>query len=257
MMRKIIIMVIILVTMFAGMANAVTIHGPRNPETCSYEYFDLPVFPSHPLYTCGLYSSVFGGFSKSSYDGTWVGNMSYGGKFWFNVSGNRVRTFGWNYTKKEVPFDIIDSRTGEKVGNGTCFGSNPTFFRVNATIVNNQFNYTRSESGDYGVTLLGVFTSDNSASGTCDCELSNFDYTSCVDVYPLFTWNATKIHIPAETSTPIKSPKREETESLPPTPTPEETPKTPPTPTKEVPGFEAILAIAGLLAVTYLLRRRK
>jgi hypothetical protein len=32
-----------------------------------YEYFELLLFPFHPLYTFGRYSVILGGFSKSSY----------------------------------------------------------------------------------------------------------------------------------------------------------------------------------------------
>ncbi|AGK60237.1 PGF-CTERM archaeal protein-sorting signal [Archaeoglobus sulfaticallidus PM70-1] len=73
---------------------------------------------------------------------------------------------------------------------------------------------------------------------------------------------------PTPTPTPEETPTPTPTPEKTPTPTPEETPT--PTPTKEVtptptptkeepqpgPGFEAIFAVAGLLAVAYLLRRR-
>lgn len=58
---------------------------------------------------------------------------------------------------------------------------------------------------------------------------------------------------PTPTPTPEKTPTPEPT----PTATPEETPT--PTPTREekpTPGFEAVFAVAGLLAVAYLLRRK-
>ena len=57
---------------------------------------------------------------------------------------------------------------------------------------------------------------------------------------------------PVATPTPTETPTPTPTET--PTPTPTETPT--PTPTPKQPGFEAIFAIAGLLAVAYLLRRR-
>ena len=97
-------------------------------------------------------------------------------------------------------------------------------------------------------------------------------------VYPPITWNATKVYAPTETPTPITPPEGKEVEvpspTFKPSPTPTVTPvpltptpiPTPsptatateiPTPEEAVPGFEAIFAITGLLAVAYLLRRRK
>ena len=67
---------------------------------------------------------------------------------------------------------------------------------------------------------------------------------------------------PAPTKTPAPTPTPVPTETPKPTPAPTETPKPTPTPAptetpeKKTPGFEAIFAIAGLLAVAYLLRRR-
>ena len=65
---------------------------------------------------------------------------------------------------------------------------------------------------------------------------------------------------PAPTPTPVETPKPTPTpaptKTPAPTPTPVETPKPTPTPEKKTPGFEAIFAIAGLVAVAYLLRRR-
>lgn len=36
------------------------------------EYFDLPLFPPHSVYTFGVYLDVFGGFSKFSMDYNYV-----------------------------------------------------------------------------------------------------------------------------------------------------------------------------------------
>jgi PGF-CTERM protein len=47
------------------------------------------------------------------------------------------------------------------------------------------------------------------------------------------------------------------TPTMPPTATPAATPTPTPTPTPEEPGFEAVLAIAGLLAIAYLIHRKK
>jgi PGF-CTERM protein len=55
----------------------------------------------------------------------------------------------------------------------------------------------------------------------------------------------------APTATPTATP------TMPPTATPAATPTPTPTPTPEEPGFEAVLAIAGLLAIAYLIHRKK
>ena len=60
---------------------------------------------------------------------------------------------------------------------------------------------------------------------------------------------------PAATPTPTPTPTAKPT--TPPAPTPKPTAEPTPTPTPEPPGFEAVFAIAGLLAVAYLVVRRK
>ena len=62
---------------------------------------------------------------------------------------------------------------------------------------------------------------------------------------------------PAATPTPTAAPTAEPTAkpTTPPAPTAEPTPT--PTPTPEPPGFEAVFAITGLLAIAYLVLRRK
>ena len=71
----------------------------------------------------------------------------------------------------------------------------------------------------------------------------------------------TPIATPAITPTPIMTPKPEATPILTPTSTlivtPTPTPSPTPKPWWKIPGFEAVFAILGLLAVVYLLRRRK
>jgi len=181
-----------------------------------------------------------------SYDGIWVGNASYGGEICgvveFNVSENEVRDFIVNYTN--ISFDMIDWR-GVKVtsGNGSTRvkisesvtieshenGEIVEYPGSLATIVNNQFNYSEVFFNyTYANTsILGVFTSNNNACGTfkheCLASLPGETYPNVL-VFPLTTWNATKK-----------------------IPTPEE---------KKEPGFEIIFAIAGILAVAYLLRKR-
>lgn len=67
------------------------------------------------------------------------------------------------------------------------------------------------------------------------------------------------VHVKVTTSTPspTPTPTPTSTPSLTPTLMPTVTPGPTPTPTPETPGFEAISAIAGLLAIAYLLGRRK
>ncbi|WP_048086481.1 PGF-CTERM sorting domain-containing protein [Ferroglobus placidus] len=79
---------------------------------------------------------------------------------------------------------------------------------------------------------------------------------------PTPTPTATPVSTPTATPTPTPTPTPEKTPVKTPTPTPTPAKETPtPTPTKEekkgVPGFEAFLAIAGLAAVAYALRRRQ
>jgi len=63
---------------------------------------------------------------------------------------------------------------------------------------------------------------------------------------------------PVATPTPTIAPTPTPTPTLPtPMPTPTPTPTITPTPTPKEPGFEAVFAIAGLLAVAYLVLRRE
>jgi len=57
--------------------------------------------------------------------------------------------------------------------------------------------------------------------------------------------------LPTATPTPTVAP------TVPPTVPPTVAPTAAPTPTEEVPGFEAVFAIAGLLAIAYVILRRK
>ncbi len=73
----------------------------------------------------------------------------------------------------------------------------------------------------------------------------------------------THIATPVITPTPIVTPTQEITPILTPTPTPIVTPTPTPTPSstsklwREIPGFDAIFAISGLLAVSYLLWKKR
>ena len=73
----------------------------------------------------------------------------------------------------------------------------------------------------------------------------------------------THIATPVITPTPIVTPTQEITPILTPTPTPIVTPTPTPTPSstsklwREIPGFDAIFTILGLLAVSYLLKKKR
>lgn len=73
-------------------------------------------------------------------------------------------------------------------------------------------------------------------------------------VMPTPTPSPTPTIAPTPTITPTPTPTPSPSPSPSPTPTVAPTPT--PTPEEDVPGFEAVFAIAGLLAVAYLLRRR-
>jgi PGF-CTERM protein len=256
--------------------------------------------------------------SEISYDGTWVGNTSYGGVVGFNVSESMIKDF--TISTNEACADLTDIDTGEKFVK--CSGNliithttfNSTFEWVNYTIpfkppglhfydevgeeitelihemhgtfitddasfidvrvVQNRFKYSYPP----WETIEGIFTSAKNANGTWRKKTDSGILPNLICVYPPITWNATKVYAPTETPTPITPPEGKEVEvpspTFKPSPTPTVTPvpltptpiPTPsptatateiPTPEEAVPGFEAIFAITGLLAVAYLLRRRK
>ena len=206
-----------------------------------------------------------------AHDEIWVGNTSYGGEVWFNVSENKVKSF--RISTKGVSGDVIDIVAGEKVG--SSYDERIVTRRTNVTIIDNQFTYSITH-GENMEEILGVFTSARNANGTWRLQVESFFSSNFSCVYPLITWNATKVYAPTKTPMPIQPPKGKEVKVPSPTlkqsPTPTVTPvhltPTPITPTptateiptpeeKEVSGFEVIFAIAGLLAVASLLRKRK
>jgi len=74
---------------------------------------------------------------------------------------------------------------------------------------------------------------------------------------PTPTATATPTPTPTPTPKPTATPTPKPTATPTPTPTATPTPTPTPTPKKKTPGFEAVFAIAGLIAVAYLLRRRE
>ncbi len=128
-----------------------------------------------------------------AYDEIWVGNTSYGGEVWFNVSEGKIRTF--RISTKGVPGDVINITTGKK--EGRCVNERVVTYATNATIINNQFTYS-SYYGKNVTELSGVFTSDRDVNGTwklqIETPLPNF---TCI--YPLISWNATKVYAPSKT----------------------------------------------------------
>jgi PGF-CTERM protein len=211
----------------------------------------------------GMMSIAIG--SEISYDGMWVGNTSYGGVVRFNVSEDIIKNF--TISLKEFPVDIINEVTGEKIGNATYRDHERKYssLGIYSTITNNQFFFPSSVPRIVKNEILGVFTSKNNATGTWQYVKIWYPSSphSGIEVSPLIAWDATKVHTTeTPTLTPTLSPTPTVT-SVPFTPTPMLTPSPTATATgiptpeeKEVPGFEVIFAIMGLLAVAYLLRRR-
>lgn len=291
MMQKAIVnafVVIIVVTLFAGMVSTVAICSSEKPQPFSY-------------------------------DGTWVGNTSYGGVVRFNVSEDIIKDF--TISTKEACADLTDINTGEKferrcsgnlmithttfndtydfdnyttslhnidpryyshavrniitegvwilgnmtqevlglhfegqsvtpiLGNITTKGIFRTFNAtfINVTVVQNRFTYSRHP----WETIEGVFTPAKNANGTWRLQMDSKVSPNLICVYPLITWNATRVYAPTASTPP-----------LPVTPTPAPSPTAtamdiPILEEKGIPGFEVLFAIMGLLAVAYLLRRRK
>ena len=101
-----------------------------------------------------------------AYDEIWVGNTSYGGEVWFNVSEGKIRTF--RISTKGVPGDVINITTGKK--EGRCVNERVVTYATNATIINNQFTYS-SCYGKNVTELSGVFTSDRDVNGTWKLQI--------------------------------------------------------------------------------------
>ena len=69
---------------------------------------------------------------------------------------------------------------------------------INATIINNQFTYSLTH-GENAEEILGVFTSDRNANGTFGLQVEGFYSLNFTCIYPLISWNATKVYAPTET----------------------------------------------------------
>ena len=107
-------------------------------------------------------------------------------------------------------------------------------------------------------TFSATFDTSNAVPGTYTVKADDLDgHTDITTVeilaaVPSPTPSPSPTVLPSPTPTPTPTPTPSPTASPTPTPTPSPTPT--PTPT---PGFEAIFAVAGLLAVTYFVLRRK
>jgi hypothetical protein len=126
--------------------------------------------------------------TKEDYDGLWIGNTSYNGDVWFNVSDNIVKTFG--ISAKNISIDFIDTVSWRRVGIESQ-NLNITARTFNATIINNQFNYTIAS----GWNVSGVFNSTKNANGTLiiQTEIREFFSENYISVYPPILWTATKV----------------------------------------------------------------
>ena len=141
------------------------------------------------LYVVPLYITI----PPLACDEIWVGNTSYGGEVWFTVSENKVKSF--RLFTKGASGDVINE-TGDKVGSSY----NEWIFSrtINATIINNQFTYSLTH-GENVEEILGVFTSDRNANGTFGLQVEGFYSSKFTCIYPLISWNATKVYAPTET----------------------------------------------------------
>ena len=128
-----------------------------------------------------------------AYDEILVGNTSYGGEVWFNVSEGKVKTF--RISTKGVSGDVINITTGKK--EGRYDDERVVTYATNATIINNQFTYS-IYYGKNVTEISGVFTSDRDVNGTWKLQIETL-LPNFTCVYPLISWNATKVYAPTET----------------------------------------------------------
>ena len=145
-----------------------------------------------------------------------------------------------------------------RVSGNTAVPSAGTFITVEFTV-----NSTAS-NGTYLLDLSNVTFNDENNAEIPGVEVTDGNAIVGVAPAPTTTPTPTPTPLPAEetpspTVTPTPTPSETETPSpsLSPTSMPAVTPTASPTPTPTPPGFEAVFAIAGLLAVAYLVLRRR
>jgi PGF-CTERM protein len=143
-----------------------------------------------------------------------------------------------------------------RVSGNTAVPSAGTFITVEFTV-----NSTAS-NGTYLLDLSNVTFKDENNAEIPGVEVTDGNAIVGVALAPTTTPTPTPTPSPTLTPEVTPTPTSSETEtpspSLSPTSMPAVTPTASPTPTPTPPGFEAVFAIAGLLAVAYLvLRRRK
>ena len=116
----------------------------------------------------------------------------------------------------------------------------------------------------YTVTIPGAAVGDYTFAGTYMMEGMTAETTIGGDI--IITAGSEPVLTPTPRATPSPTPKPTLTPTIPPpvtttptlSPSPSPTPTTPtPLPSPTPPGFEAVFAVAGLLAVAYLVLRRK
>ncbi len=204
---------------------------------------------------------TFGGTDKDvaysvqqTADGGYIlagGTESYGAgysDFWLvktDSNGNKEwdRTFGG--TDHDVAYSVQQTADGGYILAGVTesYGAGYSDFWLVKTDSNGNEQWNRTFGGtDHGMAWSVQQTADGGyilAGDTCSYGAGGLDFWLIkVKGEPTPTLTVTASPTPIVTPAPTPSP----------TPTPEE---------KGVPGFEVIFAIAGLLAVAYLLRRRR
>ena len=200
-------------------------------------------------------------------------------------------------TKEEIPVNWIDAeiRIGgeeeeeEEVGEEVTPGSpNITAWKPAEAVVGNAvgesrtFNLTVNQIADISWQINGtevqtnestreaVYTNKSAAIGTWNVSAIATNTTTGLSDIHTWIWSVTLIATvtptptlaPGETPKPTPTPTLAPGETPKPTPTPTlapgETPKpTKPTPTPKPPGFEVMFAVVGMLAIAYILLKKK
>ena len=200
-------------------------------------------------------------------------------------------------TKEEIPVNWIDAeiRIGgeeeeeEEVGEEVTPGSpNITAWKPAEAVVGNAvgesrtFNLTVNQIADISWQINGtevqtnestreaVYMNKSAAIGTWNVSAIATNTTTGLSDIHTWIWSVTLTATvtptptlaPGETPKPTPTPTLAPGETPKPTPTPTlapgETPKpTKPTPTPKPPGFEAMFAVVGMLAIAYILRRKR